>query len=137
MPSTSHQALASTLAGVAGPLSRMMKAWSSSIVLPAQGWTCTTAGPPVEKLNSLRPVSAPAAASGFQSARSLSVQRLPGGNGSRKSNSQVRSLAQRPVPGGAPPSQLNTIGSGWRRSPSGTTASENFTFSWRTCATSP
>ena len=41
------------------------------------------AGPPVEKANSVRPVSAPAL--GAQPGFGLTVQRVPGGNGARKS----------------------------------------------------
>jgi hypothetical protein len=95
----------------------------------------STAGPPVLKLNSAPPVSAPF--SGFQSGFAFSVQRVPGGSASRKSYSQTRSLAQRPEPARVAPSQATPSGSGSRRSPNGTTASENFTVTWRTCATSP
>ena len=38
---------------------------------------------------------------------------------------------------GAAPSQFIIRGSACRKSPKGTTASENFTVTWRTCATSP
>ena len=53
------------------------------ICAPSNGWFETIAGPPVLKLYSLVPVSVPA--SGFQSLFAFSVQRVPGGSGSRKS----------------------------------------------------
>ena len=135
MPSTSHQAFAVTLASTTAPLRRSKKYWSSSICAPSYGCTDATAGPPVLKANSVGPVSA--SLIGFQSARAFKVQRVPGGTASRKSYSQTRSLAQRLVPAGTAPWQLSVNGSGSRRSPNGTTASENLTVIWRTCATSP
>ncbi len=135
MPSASHQALACTLAGVAAPDRRSRKCCSSSMAAPFQGWVAITAGPPVEKANSLAPLTAPL--SGFQSGLSSSVQRVPGGSGAVKSYSQTRSLAQRPLPVTAGPSQARRAGSGWRRSPKGTTASSKRSVICRTCATSP
>ena len=83
MPSTSHQALASTVFSTAAPLRRSTKYWSSAICPPSGGWVETTAGPPVLKLYSAAPVSVPL--SGFHSGRARKVQRVPGGSGSRKS----------------------------------------------------
>ena len=71
------------------------------------------------------PESAPAAASGFQSARACTVQLAPGGKASSKSNTQLRSLVQRPlcaVADGGTPRQLSVTGSGKVGSPNGTTA---------------
>ena len=83
MPSTSHQLFASTLLCTAAPLSCSRKCWSSSMTLRSQGCIVVTAGPPVLKLNSVRPVSG--AFSGAHSARSLSEQRMPGARLSLKS----------------------------------------------------
>ena len=47
---------------------------------------------------------------------------MPGPSGSRKSYSQTRSLAQRPLPAGTGPWQAIATGSGRRGSPNGTTA---------------
>ena len=123
MPSTSHQAWRATLPSTAGPVRCNTKCWSSSMSLPSPGCTRSTAGPPVLKLNSVRPLTAgagvvaaaeaaAAATPGLQSARSFTVQRVPGGSGSRKSNSQLRPSAQRPLPVTALPWQATTTGSG-------------------------
>ena len=53
------------------------------MLAPLPGCTLTTAGPPVLNLKSLGPVSVPVC--GFHSGRAFSVQRVPGGSGSRKS----------------------------------------------------
>ena len=97
MPSTSHQALAATVSATAGPFRRSRKCWSSSMSVPPPGCIETTAGPPVENANRVAPVSAgalaavaaglaaPAFGAGFQSARTVAVQLVPGPSGSRKS----------------------------------------------------
>ena len=86
MPSTSHQALATTVSSTAAPFRRSRKCWSSSISLPPPGCIETTAGPPVENVKRVVPVSAgalaaaaaalaaPAFGAGFQSARTVAVQ---------------------------------------------------------------
>ena len=89
-----------------------------------------TAGPPVLKLYSrAAPVSGE---DGFQSALSFNTQRVPGGTVCAKSYNQTRSFAQRPEPAGTAPWQFTLIGSGRRKSPKGTIASENLTVICRT-----
>ena len=72
-----------TVLSTALPFRRSRKYGSSSICPPSCGCIKTIAGPPVVKLYSVLPVSAPA--NGFQSLRALSVQRVPGPGAAAKS----------------------------------------------------
>ena len=125
MPSTSHQALAATLASTAGAVELQQEVL---VFLdrrcPSQGCVDSTAGPPVLKLNSR--------GAGERAVRAASSRRAPSACSACRAAAarESRTARRGRWPSGrcrrrVPPSQATAIGSGWRRSPNGTTASEN------------
>ena len=93
----------------------------------------TTAGPPVWKRYVFAPSTA-APDSSRKAGLTVKLQRTPGGTSRLKSNTQLRSSAQRPLPASL---QAMSNGAGARGSPKRMAASEKVARTWRTLTTSP